>query len=145
FGFVVMLPVSGRLSERYGRRRVFLGSVVVFTAASLFCGLANDISLLIPLRALQAAGGAGFTPSATGIVVDYVGDARDRAVSLFGSICPGGALIGPIFGGLIVSYLSWRFVFFVNVPIGLAIVMLSLRYIPRDPPHPENERVRTDI
>lgn len=145
FGFVVMLPVSGRFSERYGRRRVFLGSVVVFTVASLFCGLANDIFLLIALRALQAAGGAGFTPSATGIVVDYFGDARDRAVSLFGSVFPVGAMIGPIFGGLFVSYWSWRFVFFVNVPIGLAIIVLSLRYIPRDPPHPEGERARTDI
>ena len=95
FGFVLMLPVSGRLSEQYGRRRVFLGSVVMFTVASLLCGLADDIFLLIVLRAVQAAGGAGFTPSATGIVVDYFGDERDRAVSLFGSIFPIGAMIGP--------------------------------------------------
>src|SRR6185312_6603725 len=73
FGFVLMLPLSGKLSERYGRRRVFLGSVVAFTAASLFCGLAENIYVLIALRAIQAAGGAGFTPSATGIVVDYFG------------------------------------------------------------------------
>jgi len=65
-----MLPISGKLSERYGRRRVFLGSVVAFTAASLCCGLADNIYVLITLRAIQAAGGAGFTPSATGIVVD---------------------------------------------------------------------------
>ncbi|MGH7107320.1 MAG: MFS transporter, partial [Acetobacteraceae bacterium] len=68
FGFVLMLPVSGNLSERFGRRRVFLASVVVFTAASLCCGLADNIFVLIALRALQAAGGAGFTPSATGII-----------------------------------------------------------------------------
>ena len=132
FGFVLMLPVSGKLSERYGRRKVFVGSVVAFTAASLFCGLAENIYLLIGLRAVQAAGGAGFTPSATGIVVDYFGDARDRAVSLFGSIFPIGAMIGPIFGGLFVSYWTWRGVFFVNVPVGVAVVVLALRYIPRD-------------
>ncbi len=82
-GFVLMLPVSGKLAERYGRRRVFIGSVFAFTFASLCCGLADDIFVLIALRALQAAGGAGFTPSATGIVVDHFGDQRDRAVSLF--------------------------------------------------------------
>jgi len=133
FGFVLMLPVSGKLSEQYGRRRVFLASVVTFTAASLCCALADNIFLLIALRAVQAAGGAGFTPSATGIVVDYFGDARDRAVSLFGSIFPVGGMIGPIFGGLFVSYWSWRGIFFVNVPIGAAVLVLSLRYIPRDP------------
>lgn len=134
FGFVLMLPISGKLSQRYGRRRVFLASVATFTVASLCCGLADNIVVLIALRAVQAAGGAGFTPSATGIVVDYFGDARDRAVSLFGSIFPIGAMIGPIFGGLFVSYWTWRGVFFINVPIGIAIVVLALRYIPRDQP-----------
>jgi MFS family permease len=73
FGLVLMLPLSGKLSDRYGRRRVFLGSLFTFTIASLCCGLVNDIYVLIALRALQAVGGAGFTPSATGIVVDYFG------------------------------------------------------------------------
>lgn len=144
FGFVLMLPISGRLSERYGRRRVFLASVVTFTVASLCCALAQDIYMLIALRALQAAGGAGFTPSATGIVVDYFGDMRDRAVSLFGSIFPVGAMIGPIFGGLFVRYWSWRGVFFVNVPIGLAIMLLALRQIPPDPPRARDAAARMD-
>ena len=104
FGFALMLPITGKLSERFGRRRVFIGSVIVFTLASLGCALANDIDTLIALRVLQAAGGAGFTPSATGIIVDHFGDARDRAVSLFGSIFPIGAMIGPVFGGLCVAY-----------------------------------------
>ncbi len=132
FGFLLILPVSGTLSERYGRRRVFLGSVVAFTLASLCCGLADNIYVLIALRAVQAAGGAGFTPSATGIIVDHFGHARDRAVSLFGSIFSIGAMIGPVFGGLFVSYWTWRGVFLVNVPIGVAVFILALRYVPPD-------------
>jgi MFS family permease len=124
---------------------VFIGSVAVFTLASLLCGLADSIFALIALRALQAAGGAGFTPSATGIIVDHFGDARDRAVSLFGSIFPIGAMIGPIFGGLFVSYWSWRVAFLVNVPIGIAIIILALRYIPRDPTRQEKPHFGMDI
>ena len=88
--------------------------------------------MLIALRGLQAAGGAGFTPSATKIIVNYFGDARDRAISLFGAIFSIGMMIGPIFGGLFVSYWTWRGIFLVNVPIGVAIVVLALRYVPRD-------------
>jgi MFS family permease len=131
-GFVIILPVSGKLSEQYGSRRVFVGSVLAFTIASLCCGLADNIYVLVALRGLQAAGGAGFTPSATEIIVDHFGDARDRAVSLFGSIFSIGAMIGPIFGGLFVSYWTWRGVFLVNVPIGVAVVVLALCYVPRD-------------
>lgn len=135
-GFVLMLPVSGKLSEQFGRRRVFLWSIIVFTLASLCCGLAGNIFVLIALRAVQAAGGAGFTPSATGIIVDYFGDARDRAVSLFGSIFPIGAMIGPMLGGLILAHWHWRGIFFVNLPIGLIVFGLTLHFIPGDQRRP---------
>jgi EmrB/QacA subfamily drug resistance transporter len=143
-GFVVVLPISGKLSEHYGCRRVFLGSVIVFTIASLCCGLADNIYVLVALRGLQAAGGAGFTPSATEIIVNYFGNARDRAISLFGSIFSIGAMIGPIFGGLFVSYWTWRGIFLVNVPIGAAVIVLALRYVPRDPPRIGKNRPRMD-
>jgi EmrB/QacA subfamily drug resistance transporter len=144
-GLVIMLPISGTLSERYGRRRVFLACTIIFTVASLCCGLANDIYLLIVLRALQAAGGAGLTPSATGIIVDHFGEARDRAVGLFGSIFPIGAMIGPSIGGFLVASWSWRGAFLVNVPLGVATVLLALRFVPRDRPHGERVRVRLDV
>ena len=144
-GFVVVLPISGKLSEQYGCRRVFLGSVVAFTIASLCCGLADNIYVLVALRGLQAAGGAGFTPSATEIIVNYFGDARDRAVSLFGSIFSIGAMIGPIFGGLFVSYWTWRGIFLVNVPIGVAVIVLALRYIPRDRSRIGGKHPRMDV
>jgi EmrB/QacA subfamily drug resistance transporter len=131
-GMVLALSLAGKLSERYGRRRFFLVSVVIFATASLCCGLATNIYELIALRAVQAAGGAGFTPSATSIVVENFGASRDKAVGLFGSIFPIGSMIGPIFGGLFVTYWSWRGIFFVNVPIGVLLVVLCLKYVPRD-------------
>src|SRR6185312_9498109 len=143
-GFVVVLPISGKLSEQYGARRVFLVSIIAFTLASLCCGLADNIYVLIALRGLQAAGGAGFTPSATEIIVDHFGDARDRAVSLFGSIFSIGAMIGPIFGGLFVTYWTWRGVFLVNVPIGVAVFVLALYYVPRDRPKEQEKQSRID-
>ena len=143
-GFVVFLPVSGKLSELYGCRRVFVGSVAAFTLASLFCGLADNIYVLIALRGLQAAGGAGFTPSATEIIVDHFGGARDRAVSLFGSIFSIGAMIGPIFGGLFVTYWTWRGVFLVNLPIGIAVIVLALCYVPPDRSRPRGARPAMD-
>jgi EmrB/QacA subfamily drug resistance transporter len=144
-GFVVILPVSGKLSEQYGCRRVFLWSVAAFTIASLCCGLADNIYVLVALRGLQAAGGAGFTPSATEIIVNYFGDARDRAVSLFGSVFAIGAMIGPIFGGLFVSYWTWRGIFLVNVPIGVAVIVLALRYVPRDRSRTGEKHPRMDV
>ena len=143
-GFVVILPISGKLSEQYGSRRVFLGSVAAFTIASLCCGLADNIYVLIVLRGLQAAGGAGFTPSATKIIVDHFGGARDRAVSLFGSIFSIGTMIGPIFGGLFVTYWTWRGIFLVNVPIGAAVIVLALRYVPRDRSRPAGSQPKMD-
>lgn len=145
FGFVLMLPVSGKLAERFGRRRVFMVSLLAFTLASFGCGMADNIYLLILLRTLQAAGGAGFTPTATGIIVDHFGPARDRYVSLFGSIFPVGAMIGPIFGGYFVAYSSWRDVFFVNVPIGLVIFLLAWRFIPHDRPPTDAPVKKMDI
>ena len=131
-GMALALSLAGKLTDRFGRRRFFLVSVAVFAVSSLCCGLATSIYLLIALRVIQAAGGAGFTPSATGIVVEYFGAARDRAVGLFGSIFSIGAIAGPIFGGLFVTYWSWRGIFFVNVPIGVLLTLLCLRYVPPD-------------
>lgn len=144
FGFVLMLPITGKFCERYGNRRIFLFSIGTFTTASIFCGLSNNIYFLIAFRVLQSAGGAGITPSVTGIIVNHFGKSRDRAVSMFGSIFPIGAMIGPIFGGLFVTYLTWRDIFFVNVPIGIAVILLSLKYIPGDPAMNKNLRPKKD-
>jgi len=144
-GLVLALSLAGKLSGQFGRRRFFLTSVLIFATASLCCGLAGNIYLLIALRAVQAAGGAGFTPSATAIITETFGRSRDKAVGLFGSIFPIGSMIGPIFGGLFVSYWSWRGIFFVNVPIGILLVICCLRYVPRDPDGQSHPRRPADL
>jgi EmrB/QacA subfamily drug resistance transporter len=118
----VMMPLSGKLAESFGRMRVFVASVVLFTLGSLLCGLAPNVYLLILFRVLQAVGGGGFMPSAIGIVAEEFPENRDRMVGLFTSIFPIGGIIGPNLGGLIIEHASWRYVFFVNVPIGILVI-----------------------
>ena len=132
-GLVVTLPIAGQISDQYGRRRVFLCGVALFTAASLLCGFATDIYMLIFFRALQAIGGGALQPSAAGVVADHFGKNRDRAIGLFGTVASGGQVVGPVFGGLIVGYLSWRWIFFVNVPIGVVLLVMILKFIPESP------------
>jgi EmrB/QacA subfamily drug resistance transporter len=129
-GQVMVMPVAGKIGDQFGRKQIFLGAAVLFTAASLCCGLAGNIYLLIVLRAVQAIGGGAFMPSATGIVTDLFGKDRDRAVGLFASIFPIGGIIGPVLGGIFVTYWSWRGIFLVNIPIGIVLVVLGAICIP---------------
>ena len=129
-GQVLVMPLAGKAGDQFGRKRIFLGAAVLFTAASLCCGFANDIYLLILLRAAQSIGGGAFMPSATGIISELFGPERDRAVGLFSSIFPIGGIIGPVLGGVFVTYWSWRGIFLVNVPIGIILVMLGWLFIP---------------
>jgi EmrB/QacA subfamily drug resistance transporter len=129
-GQVLVMPLAGKLGDQYGRKQVFLCAAVLFTAASLCCGLADNIYLLIALRAAQAVGGGAFMPSATGIVSEIFGTDRDRAVGMFSSIFPIGGIIGPVLGGVLVTYWSWRGIFLVNIPIGIVLVTLGAILIP---------------
>jgi EmrB/QacA subfamily drug resistance transporter len=129
-GQIIAMPTAGAISDIYGRKKVFLGAIVLFTAASLCCGLAKDIYVLVALRAVQALGGGAFMPSATGIVADQFGRDRDRAVGLFSSVFPIGGIVGPVLGGLFVTYWSWRGIFVVNVPVGIALLCLAIIFVP---------------
>src|ERR1700744_1437027 len=117
-GQVIAMPMAGKISDMYGRKKVFMISAAIFTVASLCCGFASNITLLLIARFIQALGGGAFMPSATGIVSDHFGDQRDRAVGMFASIFPIGGIVGPVVGGLFVTYWSWRDIFLINVPIG---------------------------
>jgi EmrB/QacA subfamily drug resistance transporter len=121
----VMFPLAGKLADNFGRTRVFLGCVLVFTIGSLLSGIAPNIYLLIVFRVVQALGGGGIMPSAIGIIAEEFPDTRPRMVGLFMSIFPVGGIVGPNLGGFIVEHWSWRECFLVNIPLG-ALVVLAL-------------------
>ena len=133
-GQVIAAPIAGRISDMFGRKRVFLICTSIFTMSSFACGLSSSIYMLLPLRLLQALGGGAILASTTGVISDFYGPDRDRAIGMFTSITPIGQIIGPIFGGVIAQYWTWRGIFWVNVPIGVVLVALTLKFIPRSTP-----------
>jgi EmrB/QacA subfamily drug resistance transporter len=121
-----MMPLMGNLSDSFGRKKVYLISLMLFTASSLACGLAPDIYSLVAFRFLQGLGGASFLPTAAGIVSDQFPESRERAIGLFSSIFSIGGIVGPNLGGWIVSRYSWRYIFYINLPIGIGLIVLIL-------------------
>ena len=119
-----VMPLMGKLSDSFGRKPVFLISLILFTASSLACGLAPNIYTLIIFRFIQGIGGASFLPTASGIVSDQFPEHRERAIGLFTTIFPVGGIIGPNLGGWIVSQYSWRYIFYINLPIGMCLIPL---------------------
>jgi EmrB/QacA subfamily drug resistance transporter len=141
-GMVIVLPIAGKISDERGRRRIFFWAVVLFTVSSLLCGLSTNIYVLIAFRAVQALGGGALQPSAAGIVAEHFGKDRDRAIGMFGTIASGGQVIGPVIGGVLVGYLSWQWIFFVNVPIGIVLLGALAKFVPESP---RTARSHTDV
>ena len=125
-GVTTAMPLAGNLSDSFGRKRVFLVSLILFSASSLACGLATNIYTLVIFRFLQGVGGASFLPTASGIASDHFPEQREKMIGLLSSIFNMGSIIGPNLGGWIVSRFSWRFVFYINVPIGLVLIVLIM-------------------
>jgi EmrB/QacA subfamily drug resistance transporter len=123
-GIVTAMPLMGNLSDTFGRKRIYLISLALFTGSSLACGLADSVYTLIVFRFLQGIGGACFLPTASGIVSDLFPEHRARVIGLFSSIYPIGSIIGPNLGGWIVSRFSWRYIFYINLPIGILLIAL---------------------
>jgi len=125
------LLLGGKDADRFGRRLVFVSGVVGFAAASLVCGLAGSSSMLIAARAVQGLGAAFMAPAALSLVtvIFTEGDERNRAFGVWGAIASSGAAIGLVAGGALVTWLSWRWAFFINVPIGVIAATASIRLI----------------
>ena len=130
FGGVLLLV--GRAADRLGRRRLFMAGIALFTVASLACGLAQSEATLLIARGAQGLGGALVSPAALSIVLTTFaeGSERNRALAIWGAIAGAGGAVGLLLGGAIVEVLSWRWVFFVNVPIGAAVLLLAPRIVP---------------
>ncbi|TFV51517.1 MFS transporter [Blastococcus sp. TF02A_35] len=130
-----LILLGGSLSDRYGRRRVFLVGVCWFAVASLLCGLAPDIGTLVAARALQGVGGALLTPGSLAIIsASFSGPDRAAAVGAWSGLSGVAGAIGPFVGGWLVEW-SWRAVFLVNVPLAVLVVAVAARHVPesRDP------------
>jgi EmrB/QacA subfamily drug resistance transporter len=126
------LLLGGRLGDLYGHRKLFLLGIILFTLTSLACGMAGSQAFLVVARALQGIGGAVVTAVALSLIMDLFTEPADRAkaMGIYGFVCAGGGSLGAMLGGLLTSTLGWHWVFLVNLPIGAAVLALSLRLLP---------------
>jgi EmrB/QacA subfamily drug resistance transporter len=125
------LLLGGRAADLFGRRRLFMGGVILFTGASMLNGLATSSEFLIISRALQGLGGAMVSPAALSIVTTTFAEGRERAraMSVWAAIAVGGGAFGLIAGGILTEYATWRWIFFVNVPIGILTLAAAWRVV----------------
>jgi len=139
----VVLPISAWLATRFGRKRFYMTCVAIFTASSFLCGLAPSLGMLIFFRILQGAGGGGLAPSEQAILADTFPPAkRGIAFAIYGMAVVVAPAIGPTLGGWITDNYTWRWIFYINVPIGLISLFLTQRMV-EDPPYLAVERKRS--
>jgi MFS transporter, DHA2 family, multidrug resistance protein len=131
----IVLPLSGWLSSIIGRKNFYMGCVALFTVSSFLCGLAPNLATLIVCRILQGAGGGGLQPSEQAILADTFPPAkRGMAFAVYGMAVVTAPAIGPTLGGWITDNFSWRWIFFINIPVGILSILLTSRLI-QDPPY----------
>jgi MFS family permease len=123
--------LGGSLGDRFGRRRVFLAGVVCFAGASALCGLAPNVGTLVFARGVQGVGGALLTPGSLAILqASFAPDERGRAIGAWSGLAGVAGAIGPLVGGWLVEVASWRLVFLINLPLALAVLLVTLRHVP---------------
>ena len=127
----VLLITAGRLGDLRGQRKLFVAGVVLFTLASLACGLAPNPTLLIAFRAVQGIGAALLMPQTMAIIIGtFPADRRGTALGIWGAVAGLATVAGPTLGGVLVTWVSWRWIFIVNVPIGVLVLVMTFAFIP---------------
>ena len=126
-----LILLGGALGDRYGRRRVFVIGVGIFTVASLLCAIAPKLGMLIAARLLQGVGAALLTPGSLAMIeASFRPSDRARAIGAWSGLTGVAAAIGPLLGGYLVDAVSWRAVFLINLPLGVFVVIVGLRHLP---------------
>lgn len=129
--FAATLIPAGKLADRFGRRRTFLGAVVLFTMASMLCGAAPSVAVLVVSRVLQAVGAAALVPASLALVLQTFPRPKvPAAVAVWGAVGAIAGAVGPTLGALVVSELGWRWAFYINLPVGLFSLLLGRRVLP---------------
>src|SRR5712691_11632284 len=125
------LLLGGRMADLLGRRRIFIADLILFTLASLTCGLSSSAGVLIVSRAVQGIGAAIISPAALSIVTTTFeeGAERNKALGIWGAVGGSGAAAGVLFGGILTKYLGWQWIFWVNVPVGVGVLALTPFYV----------------
>src|SRR6266487_3690212 len=138
-----LLLMGGSLGDRYGRRRIFIVGVAIFCLASVWCGFARNIHELILARAVQGAGGALLVPGSLAIIsASFREEDRGRAIGTWSGFTAITAAIGPVIGGWLIEQVSWRAIFFINLPLAVVVLVISARYVPES--WDENQTERPD-
>ena len=139
----IVLPISGWIANRIGRKRFYMSCVVAFTLFSCCCGLANSLALLVIFRIFQGAAGGGLQPSERAILADtFAPEKRSVAFAIYGMAVVVAPAIGPTIGGWITDNYTWRWIFFLNIPIGILSIYLTSRIV-EDPPYLKRARKKT--
>lgn len=127
-----LLMLAGSTADRIGRRKVFMAGLVLFTIGSVLCSLAPSLDTLIVFRMIQAVGGSMLNPVAMSIITNTFTDPRERAraIGVWGAVVGISMAAGPLVGGLLVDTVGWRSIFWINLPVGLAALLLTLRFVP---------------
>ena len=126
------LLLGGRLADLFGRRKVFMIGVALFAAASLVGGLSQSPTMLIVFRTIQGLGGALLAPSALSLLLNIFkeGNERNRAIGIWSMVAGGGGAVGLLLGGVLTQYANWRWIFFINVPIAIGVLIAARAYVP---------------
>src|SRR4051812_34630515 len=137
------LLLGGRLGDLFGQRRLFLIGIAIFTLASLACGLSTTQGVLVGARAIQGIGGAIVSAVSLSLTMNLFTQPAERAkaMGLFGFVASGGGSIGVLLGGFLTSALNWHWIFLVNIPVGIVVLVLSLMLLPVSHVRPASQRV----